>query len=66
MRFEMTVRAFDMLDEVFVGITVRGTENVLDAPTETVVSLQTFVRGTGEPDAFQWARDALVAALEAM
>lgn len=64
MRFEMTVRAFDVMGEVFVGVSLRGTENQIDAPTVEVLRLQTFVVGTGEPDPREWARDALVAALE--
>jgi hypothetical protein len=52
------------MGEVFVGVSLRGTENQIDAPTVEVLRLQTFVVGTGEPDPREWARDALVAALE--
>lgn len=64
MRYEMRVTAYDMLDQVHVVVAVYGPDMPGSITTEQVVQSSTTVQGTGESDPLQWARDALVAALE--
>jgi len=66
MRYEMTVRAFDVMDEIFIGVSVTAVDGFNVPQKERVLSLQTFISGSGEDDVAQWCRDALVGALEAM
>lgn len=66
MRYEARVTAYDMLNMVCVAVVVY--ESDPDAPVlrEPVVTSTTTVRGTGESDPREWARDALLAALESL
>jgi len=64
MRYEMRVTAYDMLNVVCVAVVVY--ESDPDAPVlrEPVVKSTTTVQGTGESDPTEWAKSALIAALE--
>lgn len=66
MRYELRVTAYDMLDQVAVALVVLEAGDTPQVSTKAVLRSMTVVRGTGEPDPSEWARDALVAALEAL
>jgi hypothetical protein len=66
MRYEATLSAYDMIDQVHVTMTLRGRSGSLGAPQEVVLATSTTVQGTGESDPTVWARDALVAILETL
>lgn len=64
MRYELRVTAYDVMDQVFIALVLVGQES-----TETRMSVPPLTRtgsvaGIGETDGPEWARDALVAALE--
>lgn len=64
MRYEARLTAFDMLDQVHIVLGVFQSDGLSEVPHTLVAQRVLTVRGTGESDPFQWARDALVAALE--
>ena len=64
MRYELRLTAFDMLDRVHIAVALYTQEGRVDRPSELVGTRALTVLGTGESDPWQWARDALVAALE--
>lgn len=64
MRYELRMTAFDMLDKVNVALVVLRAEDMPQASQQVVLRSMTTVQGTGESDPTEWARDALVAALE--
>lgn len=66
MRYELRANAYDLLDRVTCTVSVRGSDDLGPAPAEWVVIAATTVEGTGEDDVHQWARDALIALLEAL
>ena len=66
MRYELRVTAYDMLDKVAVAIVVLEQGTMPQISTTVVLRSMTTVQGTGESDPSEWARDALVAALETL
>lgn len=64
MRYEARVTAFDVMDQVHVAVALYRTGQGTEEPTVLVGTRVTAVPGTGESDPWQWATDALVAALE--
>lgn len=64
MRYELRLTAYDMLDTVAIATVVLEAGDMPQVSTRAVHRSVTTVRGTGESDPLQWARDALVAALE--
>jgi len=64
MRYEARVTCFDVMDQVHVAVALYRTGQGTEEPTVLVGTRATAVRGTGESDPWQWATDALVAALE--
>lgn len=66
MRYEMRLTAYDMLDSVVCSLVLLSTEQPDPIRWETVLSTATTIQGTGESDPREWARDALVATLEAL
>jgi hypothetical protein len=66
MRYEARVTAFDVMDDVWVSVTVTGTGDWPADRRGPLVNCRTTVQGTGESDPRAWARDALIAALEAL
>lgn len=66
MRYELRVTAYDMLDQVAVATVILEAGDSPQISTQVVHRSMTTVRGTGESDPSQWARDALVAAIESL
>lgn len=66
MRYEIRVTAYDVMDSIHVALVLYGSEPALELSGEVVLTSTTTVRGTGESDPSEWARDALVAALETL
>lgn len=66
MRYEARVTAYDMLDQVTVVLCVYSTADQVEGGSQLVLQRGTTVQGTGELDPTEWARDALVAALETL
>lgn len=64
MRYELRVTAFDVMDRVHVATALYRTGQGTEPPTVLVGTRVTTVPGTGESDPWQWATDALVAAVE--
>lgn len=66
MRYEARLTAYDMLDQVHIVLAIYGPDLPGSVTTEMVAQRETTVRGEGESDPLQWARDALVAMLEVL
>lgn len=62
----MHIHAWDGLGRVFATATVRAYDGMSPTDGETTLDRSISVEGTGEDDDEQWARDALVALLEAL
>ena len=63
-RFELRVLAYDVMDQVHVGVVIRDMETAVDHSAEWIPLVSTSVQGIGETDRRAWVQDALVAALE--
>lgn len=61
MRYRLHLNAWDVMDRVHVSISLFDDH---DDGSERVLELSSDLVGTGESDPWEWARDALVAALE--
>ena len=66
MRYDLYLSAYDCLDHVVVSSVVRQTADTPGSLSVPVIRTATTVPGVGEPDPREWARDALVAMLEAL
>ena len=66
MRYEATITAYDMLDQVTVAYTLRERPDNPELPCQTVLRGTTSVRGEGQPDPKVWLADALLTALETL
>lgn len=66
MRYEARVTAFDVLDQVHVALVIYQAGDIPQVSTQVVLRSVTTVRGTGELDPSEWAKDALIAALESL
>ena len=66
MRYELRASAYDVMDMVHVAVVIRGSIEGAEEGVEWYPLAATSVAGTGEDDAREWARDALVALLEAL
>lgn len=64
MRYELRVTAFDMLDQIHVSTALFSTTDSPELSRAPVLALCSQVPGTGTTDPREWARDALLAALE--
>jgi len=64
MRYELCIRAYDVMDEVWITIQMKETNSLTTPIAEMVWSVSDQISGTGESDPLQWARDVLVALLE--
>jgi hypothetical protein len=62
----MTITCWDGFGRVYSTIRVRAYDGMDPTAGETTLDRSTSVEGTGEDDDEQWARDALVALLEAL
>lgn len=63
-RYEVRLLAYDVMDRIHVGVTVREMEGATDHEAEWVPLVSTSIQGVGETDRRAWVQDALVAALE--
>lgn len=66
MRYEARLTAYDMLDRVCVSLVVLEAGEAPQASQQVVLRSTTTVQGEGESDPSQWARDALITALESL
>lgn len=66
MRYEARVTAYDVMDRVMVATVVLQAEELPQVSQQVVWRSTTTVPGTGESDPREWARDALIAALESL
>lgn len=66
MRYELIVRAYDVMDTVCVSVLISEQEDMLSTRPEWVPLVQETFSGTGEPDPRKWARDALLYMAEAL
>ena len=66
MRYEMRLTAYDMLDSVVLSLILLDTADRPPEHWETRLALARTIRGEGVSDPREWARDALVAMLEAL
>lgn len=66
MRYEARVSAYDVLDQVWVGLSLSSQEDQVSTHPEIVLHISTQIEGTGESDPREWARDALIGLLEAL
>lgn len=64
MRYEARLTAYDVMDSVCVALVVLEASDLPQVSTTVVHRSVSTLRGTGESDPLQWARDALVQALE--
>lgn len=64
MRYRLVLNAWDIMDRVQVRVQMWEDNDTPEPSTARVVELSRTVQGVGESDPWQWARDALVAALE--
>lgn len=66
MRYELIVRAFDVMDQIHVSVVAAGQEDlVAEGSSWTTLAVGTL-QGTGEDDIRKWARDVLHWATEAL
>lgn len=61
----MRVTAYDMMGEVVMTLHVDQSDGA-GAGIESVLTVATEVHGVGESDEREWARDALIALVEAL
>jgi hypothetical protein len=66
MRYEARVTAYDVMDQVAIILVVRESTGFPAHGDEVVYHKVTTVAGTGESDAREWLKDALIAALETL
>jgi len=62
----LTVTSWDAFDRVWCGVRVREYDGNDDTTPTTVLDRTTSIPSTGEDDPEEWARDALVALIEAL
>lgn len=60
-----TITIFDCLDQVLIHVSTRRIPDPPLAPEEWREAATILVPGSGQTDAHEWLRDALVALLEA-
>lgn len=61
-----TITAMDVLEDVWVTLHLKEYAEHPPGSTPTTTTLSVQVRGTGEDDGRQWARDALIALVEGL
>lgn len=60
------ITAMDVLEDVWVTLHLKEYSEHPPGGAPTTKTLSVQVRGSGEDDSMQWARDALVALLESL
>jgi len=66
MRYEARLTAYDVMDQVCVSVVVLETQDYPEFSTQVVLRSVTTVQGEGESDPSEWAKAALIAALETL
>ena len=66
MSFLLEVRAFDVLDQIYVEVKSRSLDSSAEEGPGPISLVQTVVQAPAEGDRRAWLQDALVAALEAL
>lgn len=66
MRYEARVTAYDMLDRICVALVVLEAAEAPQVSQQVVLRSTTTVQGEGESDPSEWAKTALIAALETL
>lgn len=66
MRYEVRVIAYDVFDHVSYAVTLNGAQEAAVPGKSWITLASGIVRGRGEDDPREWARDALTAVLEAL
>lgn len=66
MRYELIVRAYDVMDQVVVSVSFLEQEEALAVDPHWVPLVQEQFSGRGESDPRKWARDALMWCAEAL
>jgi hypothetical protein len=61
-----TVHAYDVMDQIFISVSVRATTEDRSETIESELRLTTTIEGVGEDDPREWLRDVLLAALESI
>ena len=64
MRYELRVTAYDCLDQIVISTVLSGSSDNLSPTSGESLVLHSSIRGTGQLEPREWARDALLAALE--
>lgn len=63
---QLRVTAYDVLDQVAIVVQLQETEEATGDGSRWATVVQTRIQSTGEADRTEWARDALIAAVEAL
>jgi len=66
MYYTATVNAYDALDRVIIAVVLRCKEEASSSSSSYVETLAAEIQGTGETDAREWLKDALVGLLETL
>jgi hypothetical protein len=66
MYLTLHVDGFDMLDRIHVSLRVRSIEAETANLSSVLIERSVTFQGTGESDPGTWARDALIALVEAL
>ena len=66
MRYEARMSAYDVMDQIWVTVSLHSQQDVAAGIGTALVHVSTQVAGTGESAPLEWLRDALVSALEAL
>jgi len=66
MRYELRLTAFDVMDQVWVTVTVQSGADAAERPIELVLARSTQAQGKGTTEATAWTREALEAMLRAL
>ncbi len=66
MRYVASVHVYDVMDQVWVGATIRDHSTIVGEGAVEVLALSDTFAGVGEPDPREWLRDALIGLLETL
>jgi hypothetical protein len=66
MRYEAHISAYDVMDMVTIGCTLRCQQSVAEGSPVVVLAIGTDLRGEGITDPREWLKDALIGLLEAL
>lgn len=66
MRYELRMSAYDVMDQIWVTLSLHSQQDVAEGAADALAHISTTVAGVGESDPREWMRDALVAALEVL